>query len=362
MLSMRNRTCFITAGLAGVLSLSVEALQAHELGAAAGGSSVEVLPMATEGEAPSVLDRPSTGRGRWTFVAVTDGVLPVPAEAEPLVKGAHGTLVVDRERDIVYWGLEQVGWVAFSQQLTRSKVVEGDPALRRGNLHGADLLPRDGKSPLVAVADNVEGEVYLSDTSFQQVQKVAWPGRAPYENSGQYHPTDVAFVSSEQLYVTDGYGAAHFMAMDVNPLAYQGDILGGKWVSRTPHGITWDSEAESMVISARPEGQLKRWSTDSSTFIQVLGLPAGSTVCDIDIRGDYALAPCLNGPDESPGPIYIVNLRERTLVSALHPKVDLGFDQAQHIHDATWYEAQGELYVLFTNWNPGGIGAMRLLR
>jgi hypothetical protein len=215
---------------------------------------------------------------------------------------------------------------------------------------------------LIAVADNVEGEVYLSDTSFQQVQKVARPARAPYETSGQYHPTDVAFVNGDKLYVTDGYGAAHFMAMDVNPLAYRGDILGGKWVSQTPHGITWDAEAGSLVISARPEGLIKRWSADSSAFNQVLGLPAGSTVCDIDIRGDYALAPCLNGPDKSPGPIYIVNLRERTLVSTLNPKVDLGFGEAQHIHDATWYEIDGELYVLFTNWNPGGIGAMRLLR
>jgi hypothetical protein len=358
----RSRPILIAAGLTGAIALSPQVTKAHEVHAAQSAPSVERLPVTTEGEAPKGVERPSTGRGRWTFVAVTEGVLTVPAEALPRVKGAHGTLVVDRERDIVYWGLEQVGWVAFSDRLTRSRVIKGDPALQRGNLHGADLLPRDARPPLVAAVDNVEGEVYLSDTSFQRVQKVAWPNRAPYEEADQYHPTDVAFVSDEELYVTDGYGAAHFMAMDVDPLAYRGEIQGGKWVSRTPHGITWDAENGSLVISARPEGQIKRWSTDSSAFNQVLGLPPGSTVCDIDIRGDYALAPCLNGPDNSPGPIYIINLRERTLVSTLQPKVDLEFDLAQHIHDATWYEADGELYVLFTNWNPGGIGAMRLVR
>jgi hypothetical protein len=194
------------------------------------------------------------------------------------------------------------------------------------------------------------------------VQKLGWPGRAPYEHAGQYHPTDVAFMSGDKLVVTDGYGAAHFMALSTDPLAYQGDILGGKWLSETPHGITWDRAEGSLVISARPEGLLKRWSMETAGVIQVLGLPAGSTVCDIEIRGDYALAPCLNGPDQSPGPIYVVNLRKRTLVSTLRPKADLGFDQAQHIHDATWYEADGDLYVLFTNWNPGGIGAMKMVQ
>jgi hypothetical protein len=52
-------------------------------------------------------------------------------------------------------------------------------------------------------------------------------------------------------------------------------------------------------------------------------------------------------------------------VSILRPKVDLGFSEAQHIHDACWYVSgkgrQRELYVLFTNWNPGGVGALKLV-
>jgi hypothetical protein len=73
----------------------------------------------------------------------------------------------------------------------------------------------------------------------------------------------------------------------------------------------------------------------------------------------------LNGPDQAPGPIYIVNLKRRAVVSTLRPKTDLGFSEAQHIHDAAWYEVgkgrDREVYVLFTSWNPGGIGAMRLV-
>lgn len=359
---MRNRVILVGTGLATVLSTSFSNLEAHEMEGAAAVSAVEALAVATEGEEPGSANQPTTGRGRWTFEAVREGVLPIPTDAQARVKGAHGTLVVDRAADVVYWGLEEVGWVAFGDRLSRSWIVRGDPVLQKGNLHGADLIVRDGQPPLVAAADNVEGEVYLSDTNFQQVQKVSWPARAPYENAAQYHPTDVAFVNRGRLFVTDGYGAAHFMALDVDPLRYVGEILGGAEVSRTPHGITWDGAMESLLLSARPEGLLKRYSADRAAFTEVLGLPPGSTVCDVDIRGDYALAPCLNGPEQSPGPVYVVNLRKRTLVATLQPKVDLGFEEAQHIHDATWYEADGELYVLFTNWNPGGIGAMKLLR
>jgi hypothetical protein len=50
----------------------------------------------------------------------------------------------------------------------------------------------------------------------------------------------------------------------------------------------------------------------------------------------------------------------------VRPKEDLGFADAQHMHDATWYfAAEGgrkELHVLFTNWNPGGVGALKRVR
>ena len=38
-------------------------------------------------------------------------------------------------------------------------------------------------------------------------------------------------------------------------------------------------------------------------------------MCDVDLWGDYALAPCLNGPDGSPGPVYILDLKKRVIRS-----------------------------------------------
>jgi hypothetical protein len=306
-----------------------------------------------------------SGQGFWKFVAVTDGVLPIPEEARPLVKGAHATIVIDAPHDTVYWGLAKIGWLAFSNHLSQSWVVKGDPASASGNLHGADLLYRPGQLPLVAVADNEQGAVYLSDTTFQHVSRLDWPQSGPYTNKNQFHPTDVAFVNAHEMYVTDGYGAAYLMPVTIEPLAYAGGFLAGKATSQTPHGLTFDPRDKSLLISARPEAQIKRWSVAKKCVVDILGLPPGSTVCDLDVWGDYALAPCLDGPGQTPGPIYVVNLKKRMIVSTIRPKIDLGLAEAQHLHDAIWYfmpnGRQRQLYVLFTNWNPGGIAALKLV-
>jgi hypothetical protein len=120
-----------------------------------------------------------SGQGFWKFAPVANA-MPVPAEAQSFVKGAHGTLIVDSERDVVYWGLEKVGWVGFSDRLKTSWVVKGDPSIASGNLHGADLFPRKGQLPLVVAADNVEGEILLSDTTFRTVEKLKIPDGGPY--------------------------------------------------------------------------------------------------------------------------------------------------------------------------------------
>jgi hypothetical protein len=354
----------IAFGLVAVMSAT-----AHEVGQAHAHDvfpAVQSLPTLVENKGPMKLPAAaapgaSTGQGFWRFEAVKE-LMPVPEAIRARVPGAHGTLVVDADRDVVYWGLEQVGWVAFRDRLTQSRVVDGDPALSRGNLHGADLLKRRGRAPLIAVADNVEGEVYLTDTTFAKAQVLGLPLQG-YEDGKGFHPTDVAFVGNDSVMITDGYGKAFFMPATVDPFEYSGAIHGGKAVSQTPHGITSDDGGKTLLFSARPEGQIKRWSPKKDQWQETLGLPAGSTVCDVDLWGDYALAPCLDGPDKTPGPIYIVNLKKRAIVSVLRPKVDLAYADAQHIHDAAWYVIERGpnkgIYVLFTNWNPGGVGVMR---
>jgi hypothetical protein len=363
----------IVIGLAGLFLAGRASLSAHETGDGHRHdfAATNTLPFEAERRGPVTLKASQlaggtrvSGQGYWRFVAAPD-LLPIPAAATGSVTRAHGTLVVDAERDMVYWGLKAVGWVGFSNGLRDSWIVASDERFRSNNLHGADLLPRRGKLPLVAAADNEGGAVYLSDTTFQRPQTLRLPELGAYRTNSTYRPTDVAFVSERRLFVTDGYAQRFFLPITLAPFAYEGEIFGGKTVSQTPHGITYDPQARSLLISARPEGQIKRWSVKDEALTAIEALPVGTLVCDVDLWKHYALVACLDGAEKQPGPLMIVNLKTRKIVSVIKPKAELSYASADHIHDAAWYfrkrGRQTEVYLLFTSWNPGGIGALRLV-
>jgi hypothetical protein len=365
---LKNYSVLVSAA-AFLVAGSVQAHEGHDHGPAAK-SPVTPLPMAVEKKGPvkvrAAQETPTrvSGSGYWKFTPAPD-LVPVPDAAKPHMKGAHGTVLVDPSTGTLFWGLQKVGWIAYTDRLSRGEIIQGDPAFARGNLHGADLLARKGQLPLVVAADDSEGEVYVTDTSFQKAETLSWPQSSLYSEKNQFHPTDAAFIDGNTIYITDGYGKAYVMSASRDPLRYDGIFLGGKEMSQTPHGITYLKERKELLISARPEGQIKGLKPKGAKWLETLALPEGSTVCDVDVWGNYALAPCLDGPNKTPGPIYIINLKTRKIVSTIKPKEDLGYTDAQHIHDACWYVTkngrQTEVYIVFTNWNPGGIGALKLV-
>jgi hypothetical protein len=361
------------------LSLCGVACLAHDTGTVAVlDATPAVQSLKTEVEkkgpvrAPALLKEkiPVSGQGFWKFIAVTN-LMPLPAEVVGKVTPAHGTVFVDAERDIVYWGLKKVGWVGFSNQLRDSWVVKGDEQFAHNNLHGADILPRKGKLPLVAAADNEGFKVYLSDTTFLNPKTLSAPTNGPYATNATYRPTDVAFVSANRIFITDGYARGYFMEATTEPLAYVGGFFGGHDFSKTPHGITFDPHDKNLLVSARPEGQLKRWSISGQKVLEIGALPEGTLLCDVDLWDDYALAACLEGPfnsgstNKTAGPLMVVNLKKKTIASIIRPKAELGYDFCEHIHDACWYfHKRGratDVYLVFTAWNPGGIGALKLV-
>jgi hypothetical protein len=120
-----------------------------------------------------------------------------------------------------------------------------------------------------------------------------------------------------------------------------------------------------LIVSARPEGQAKHWSVAKESLLATDALPIGTLLCDVDLWKNYALAACLDGPNKTPGPLMIVNLKTKSIASIIKPKEELGYGFCDHIHDAAWYVVkngrQTEIYLLFTSWNPGGIGALKLV-
>jgi hypothetical protein len=306
-----------------------------------------------------------SGQGFWKFVAARD-LVPVPA-AVPAIKQAHGTIIVDKRTDTVYWGLQSVGWIGFSNKLRDSWIVAGNPAFTNGNLHGADILPQGGRHPArIAAADNMSGKIYLTDTEFQKVETLTKPDFGSYPTNKGFAPTDVAFAGGKEMWIVDGYAQQRIIPADVKPLKWQGvHYGGGERFSKTTHGITYDKAHDDLLVSARPEGLLKRVHREDRLLTEILGLPKGTYLCDVDVWGDYALAACLDGPNKTPGPLHIINLKTRSLVATIKPKEELGYEDAQHMHDAAWYVTgkgkDQEVYILFTNWNPGGIGALKLV-
>lgn len=330
------------------------------------------LPVVVETKGPVRAPAPSkstpelkvSGQGFWRFAAARDRV-PVPA-AVPSVKQAHGTIIVDKATDAVYWGLQGVGWIGFSNRLQDSWIVAGNAAFTNGNLHGADILPQGGKLPRIAAADNLSGKIYLTDTHFQTVETLERPTFGTYSTNSTFKPTDVAFAGSKELWVVDGYGQQRFIPANLRPFEWRAEHYArGKAFSMTLHGVTYDKKHDDLLFSARPEGQLRRVDRQNRLLTEILALPNGTLLCDVDLWGDYALAACLDGPNKTPGPLYIINLKNHTIVSTIKPKEDLGYDDAQHLHDAAWYVTgkgkEQEVYIIFTNWNPGGIGALKLV-
>ena len=116
-------------------------------------------------------------------------------------------------------------------------------------MHGADLLLRPGKLPFVAVADNVDGEVYLSDTTFQKADVLDWPQHGPYTKKQEFHATDVAFGRKGELMVTDGYGKSyvhHYNAKGDYVRTFGGEGSGAGQLKQ-PHGIWVDARGDIYV-------------------------------------------------------------------------------------------------------------------
>jgi hypothetical protein len=121
----------VGCAVAGLFLAGGLRVDAHEVAkASAAPAAARTMPFEVDAKGPVKVAGPRvkrsdlqvSGQGYWTFTPVV-GAVPVPVEALPLIKGAHGTVIVDAEKDVVYWGLENVGWVGFGDRLDRKSVV-----------------------------------------------------------------------------------------------------------------------------------------------------------------------------------------------------------------------------------------------
>jgi hypothetical protein len=177
---------------------------------------------------PAIAHKSRTGAqnqrtGCWRFVAAPQ-LVPVPDAAKPHLKGAHGTLVVDSGAGRRVLGPGTCRLIAFSQKLTKSEVVQGDPFSAAATC-GADLWRRPGQVPLIVAADNV-GDTCTSRTPLSAGGVPGQPRGRPVRGRERLCADRRSHEGGD--YVTDGYGKAYLMPASTDPFKYQGEF----WAAR----------------------------------------------------------------------------------------------------------------------------------
>lgn len=296
----------------------------------------------------------------------------LPAEAQKVLKSAHGGFAIDRRpgRGEIYFALKGAGIVQISADLKTARMLNTPAEMKDTNLHNTTIWYAPDGNAYLTFPGNEANQVFTTtlDGKLVHTLKTPEPGvdlghPAPndyFGGRGNFVPTDVEEIDGI-LYVATGYSNLDYVltarVSSTNPFraSWHDLSFGGKGTGvgqfGTAHGITVPPGLKRLDISDRPNSEVDRF-TRYGQYLATLKLPYGSWPCDIDYLGRYAVVGSLHGPDRSKGaPIYI--LEDDKLISTIMPKEDLGLENFQHIHNAVLHEHGNRLYVIAQAWNPG---------
>lgn len=325
-----------------------------------------VSPGAAQGQAGG-----ASGNGKLRFrVLYTSSHLP--AEAQKVLKAAHGGFAVDRRpgKGETYFALPGAGIIQISADLKSTRMIDTPPEMRDTNMHNATLWTAPDGSPYLTFPGNAANRVFTTTLDGKLVHTLTPPDGTkdlgdPVANDyfmgrGSFIPTDVEQLDGT-FYIATGYSNLDFILsariLSTNPFrAEWHDIaFGGRGTGPgqfgTSHGITVPPGTKRLDIADRPNSEIDRF-TRHGRYLSTLRMPLGSFPCDTYYHGKYMVVGSLHGPDRSKGaPIYI--LEDDQLVSTVMAKEDLGLPNFQHIHNAVMRETGGKLYLIAQAWNPG---------
>jgi hypothetical protein len=295
----------------------------------------------------------------------------LPAEAQKVLKGAHGGFAIDRRpgKGEIYFFLKGAGIIEISADLKKTRMIATDPAMRDTNMHNAKIwYAPDGSAHLV-FPGNESNKVFTTAVNGKLEHTLDEPTKAddlghPAPNEyfaagGKFIPTDVEFLDG-LYYIATGYSKLDYVLtakVGFKPLSatWHDLAFGGKGNGPgqfgTGHGITVPPGAKRLDVADRPNSEIDRF-TRYGQFLSTLNLPKGSFPCDIDYEGKYGIVGALHGPDRTQGaPIYVLEKDE--IVATIMAKTELGLGNFQHVHNAVIREIGGKVYVIAQAWNPG---------
>lgn len=313
----------------------------------------------------------TSGQGKLRFrVMYTSNHLP--AEAQAVLKGAHGGFAVDRRqgKGETYFALKGAGIIQISADMKSTRMLPTAPDMAKVNLHNSAIWQAKDGSAFLTFPSNDVAKVFTTTVDGKLVHTLPAPDGMSdlgnpiandyFRGRGNFVPTDADQLDG-LLYVTTGYSNLDFVLTakieSTSPFraAWNDLAFGGKGTGPgqfgTGHGVTIPPGTTRVDIADRPNSEIDRF-TRYGHYLSTLRMPLGSFPCDIYYHGKYAVVGSLHGPDRSKGaPIYI--MEDDKLVSTVMIKEDLGLPNFQHIHNAVMREFNGKMYLIAQAWNPG---------
>ena len=311
-----------------------------------------------------------SGQGKLRF-RVLYTATHLPAEAQAVLKAAHGGFAVDQRKGQgeTYFALPGAGILRISADLKQVKLLPTAEEMKVTNMHNAMLWTGDG-GPYLTFPANAANRVFTTTLDGTLVHTLKPPtadtdlgdpaANTYFKGNGPFIPTDVEYLNG-LFYIPTGYSKLDYVltarvtpgkAFDAtwNKLAFGGRGTGvGQF--GTGHGVTVLPGRKRIDISDRPNSEIDRF-TPEGKYLETVTLPKGSFPCDTYYDGQYMVVGALHGPDRTKGaPIYI--LHKDKVVSTIMVKEDLGLDNFQHIHNAVMRKVGKKLYIIAQAWNPG---------
>ena len=311
-----------------------------------------------------------SGQGKYRFrVMYTSEHLP--AEAQKVLKAAHGGFAVDRRkgRGETYFALPGAGIIQISADLKQVTMVPTAEEMKGTNMHNAMFWTSKSDAYLTFPA-NQANKVFTTTLDGKLVNTLNPPmaetdlGAAAandyFKGGGPFIPTDVEFFNG-LFYITTGYSKLDYvLTAQVKPgggfeakwnnLAFGGRGTGAGQFG-TGHGITVPPGKKRLDVADRPNSEVDRFGPDGK-YLEAVSLPKGSFPCDTYYDENYMVIGALHGPDRSKGaPIY--SPEKDQVVSTIMAKEELGLANFQHIHNAVMRRVGKKLYVIAQAWNPG---------
>lgn len=290
-----------------------------------------------------------SGSGAFRYEFVREKLV-LPPEVD--MKHGHGLCRDDRGNIYFTYESKKVeaatrALVRFDPDGTHATFLGSDNALAQGVPHGLNIsVDAAGKAHLF----HANNSATVHQTSLDG--EVEWTRRWP-DFMGNYKPTDtVVPPGSPHVYVADGYGSSMVHVFKTTNGFYAGKSWGGKGAAHgelnCPHGITWDPRRKLMLIADRGNKRLEYYSVNG-LYQSTVAVPELKAPCNVDVQGDFALVPDLEGP-------VVILDKDNKAVSVIEVRKLLGSEGFKHPHDAIWL-ANGDIVVC--TWNPGRLGYWR---